>query len=313
MGLFKLLMFCSAMFITIFMPANAAEGIAKQSGKVLLNGVEHCYLKLGQGKPIVVLHGGPGMFHDYFLPHFEPLAQDFQLIFYDQRGNGCSPAKLTADNFTVEQLVDDLEAFRRFLGLPKMTLLGHSWGGLLAMHYAIAHPDKLDKMILSNPAAADSKHHQQMLVVKNSRYTPQVIAEIEQIMQSGAIQKGDGVAFKRLVMLAEGVNAHQPENIEQLLGKMKYSAQRMQNALLISQLKTPFFANYDLHLQLAKVNVQTLVIHGDSDAIPLASDEAIVKSLPNAGLVRFAKSGHYPYAEQPKRFRSVVKAFINMY
>lgn len=87
----------------------------------------------GVGEAIVVLHGGPGVPHDYFLPHLESLSDHHRVIFFDQRGTGRSSADIDPATITMENFIADLEALRVSYGLETMHLLGHSWGGLLAM------------------------------------------------------------------------------------------------------------------------------------------------------------------------------------
>ncbi len=88
------------------------------TGYKLVNGVNHFYRIMGQGEPFVMLHGGPGMYHDELVPFFEEFADNRQLIFYDQRGNGKSlMASIDESNFNVDCMVADLEGLRRAFGL----------------------------------------------------------------------------------------------------------------------------------------------------------------------------------------------------
>src|ERR1700729_4206308 len=94
------------------------------------------YMTIGKGAPLVILHGGPGASHDYFLPYLLPLARHHQLVFIDERGSGRSEKLEDASKYTVENMVEDVEAVRRGLNLGKISLLGHSYGGGLAKAYA---------------------------------------------------------------------------------------------------------------------------------------------------------------------------------
>jgi proline iminopeptidase len=103
----------------------------------------------GTGTPIIVVHGGPGLDHAYFLPQMLELAKDHQLIFYDQRGSGKSlETELSPELMNVNQFIQDLEDLRKDLGLNSFVLLGHSWGGELAMHYAVTYPESISALIL---------------------------------------------------------------------------------------------------------------------------------------------------------------------
>jgi hypothetical protein len=90
-------------------PVISPDPIASE-GYVMVNGVSHFFRSTGYGEPFIVLHGGPGMWHDELLPFFDDLARDHQVVFYDQRGNGKSlMPEITNENFTVDWLVSDLE------------------------------------------------------------------------------------------------------------------------------------------------------------------------------------------------------------
>jgi proline iminopeptidase len=118
-------------------------------GSFVSVGLEMHYRTAGSGAPIVFLSGGPGLEVDYILPAAEGLPTSYERIFLEQRGTGRSrPAKLSAENLSLKLVVDDLEALRIHLKQDRLLLLGHSWGGMLAMAYAAAYPDRVDRLIL---------------------------------------------------------------------------------------------------------------------------------------------------------------------
>ena len=109
--------------------------------------------EVGDGDPtIVVVHGGPDFDHGYMLPEMDALAASFRLVYYDQRGRGRSTLACKPDSVTIQSEVDDLDAIRSQLGLDQIVVLGHSWGGLLAMEYAIRHRDRVSHLVLVNTA-----------------------------------------------------------------------------------------------------------------------------------------------------------------
>jgi len=116
-----------------------------------LNGVRIYTRRVGDGPPVVVLHGGPGAHHDYLLPQYDRLARGRTLLYYDQRGGGRSPVPRDTPVGWREH-VADLEALRDHWGLERVALLGYSWGGLLALLYALAHPTRIDRLALVSAA-----------------------------------------------------------------------------------------------------------------------------------------------------------------
>ncbi|HEX6644156.1 MAG TPA: alpha/beta fold hydrolase, partial [Gemmatimonadales bacterium] len=111
-----------------------------------VRGVQLFERRAGEGPEAVVLHGGPGAHHDYLLPNFDALATGRTLVYYDQRGGGRSPVERTVPVGWKEQ-VADLEALREVWGLERMPLVGYSWGGLLALLYAIHHPARVERLV----------------------------------------------------------------------------------------------------------------------------------------------------------------------
>ncbi len=98
----------------------------------------------------MIVHGGPGASHDYFLPYLLPLARHNRLIFIDERGSGRSEKLDDPSGYTVENMVEDVEAVRQELGLGKISLLGHSYGGVLAQAYALKYQQNLTHLILAS-------------------------------------------------------------------------------------------------------------------------------------------------------------------
>src|SRR6266566_410321 len=119
---------------------------------VELNGVRLYTRRVGHGPPVVVLHGGPGAHHDYLLPQYDHLAEGGRtLLYYDQRGGGRSPVPRDVPVGWREHVVD-LEALRGHWELDRLTLIGYSWGGLLALLYALEHPDRIARLALVSSA-----------------------------------------------------------------------------------------------------------------------------------------------------------------
>ena len=128
-------------------PAEPAEGQVPGDGAALF------YRSVGSGPDVLVMiHGGPGMDMGYMVPDFAPLAEHHYLLFYDQRGGGRSEhLRDDPSLFTMAHHVADLEALRVRFGLARMTLVAHSFGPAVAAAYAIAHPDRVARMIFLGP------------------------------------------------------------------------------------------------------------------------------------------------------------------
>ena len=130
---------------------QAVEGFAK------INGTEIYFNRMGQGEPIIVVHGGPVLDHGDLMPFFGPLENNYELIYYDQRLSGRSSADVDSADITIDHFIDDIEELRTRLGLEDVHLMAHSWGGLLAMKYALKYPENLKSMILLNSMPANTE------------------------------------------------------------------------------------------------------------------------------------------------------------
>src|SRR4051812_35701580 len=115
--------------------------------QVQVEGTELHYVEQGQGRGLLVMHGGLGLSHGYFRPYLDPLAEQARLVYYDHRGHGRS-GRPPLETVTHEQLVQDAEALRRELGLGRMVLMGHSYGGTLALMYALKYQANLAGLTL---------------------------------------------------------------------------------------------------------------------------------------------------------------------
>src|SRR5512147_746434 len=114
---------------------------AAHQGYLSIENAEIFWRDIGQGQPIIVIHGGPDFDHTYLLPDMDRLSDSYRLIYYDQRGRGGSRGELRLEEISIEQTIADLEGLQDHLGLATVAILGHSWGGHVAMHYAIRRPD----------------------------------------------------------------------------------------------------------------------------------------------------------------------------
>src|ERR1700742_320168 len=132
-----LLSACASLAQTQRPAAGAVYPISE--GYVDAHGVMIYYAAIGRGAPLLIVHGGPGASHDYFLPYLLPLARHNRVIFIDERGSGKSEKLEDPSGYTVENMVEDVEAVRQGLKLGKINLLGHSFGGVLAQAYALKY------------------------------------------------------------------------------------------------------------------------------------------------------------------------------
>jgi proline iminopeptidase len=304
----KWLRFTTVILTVVLSHAALAHSI--RDGRISVDGVGIYYKIVGKGEPVFILHGGPGMFHDYFLPYLEPLAAKYRLVFSDQRGNGRSPMEITASTYTFPLLVRDIEELRKALGLKKIHLMGHSFGGYLAMRYAVGHSGSLKSLIL-----VDSAPPTLALFIKSqqnriSRYTPEEQQEIQAVMAAQLKSGGDAKGLNHMLRLTEKVSFHDPKRVDEILSHVKFTDTTAKNLISISRLQASLIADYDNLKNLDKIPVPTLVLHGESDFIPAESHRIIHEMVRGSRLVSLPECGHYPFAETPGPFLQKVSEFL---
>ena len=146
--------------------------------KADVNGTSLYYEVVGSGNPLLIMHGGLGFDHTYFRPWIDSLAEDSKLIFYDHRGNGRSDRSKPLDDVYHSTWADDANALREHLGIEKMVLMGHSYGGVLALHYALRYPETLSGLILATTYPAWN-YKDVVLEKARERGTPEQVSAIE--------------------------------------------------------------------------------------------------------------------------------------
>ena len=146
--------------------------------KADVNGTSLYYEVVGSGNPLLIMHGGLGFDHTYFRPWIDSLSEDSKLIFYDHRGNGRSDRSKPLDDVHHSTWADDANALREHLGIEKIVLMGHSYGGVLALHYALRYPDTLSGLILATTYPAWN-YKDVVLEKARERGTPEQVSAIE--------------------------------------------------------------------------------------------------------------------------------------
>ena len=255
---------------------------------------------LGEGAPLLLLHGGFGLDHTYFWPWLSPLPM--KLILPDLRGCGQSPRDgLEAADFAT--LSADLEELRTELGLERWTVLGHSFGSYVALDYAHRHPDRVQKLVLVGGAPAlDYPDVIGANLIK--RGTPEQAALLQKAM-SAPLESDDEFRRAWNVILPLYFHDFDPTVAARMDEKMRYSAPALFHGFrMLSQFSAlPW---------LSDLRMPALVAGGRYDWIapPAQGSQRLVRGLPHAELAIFEESGHFPFIEENERFLSVLTEFL---
>lgn len=274
---------------------------AERTAAHLVRGVTLFERRVGEGPPVIVLHGGPGADHGYLLPGFDTLALGRELVYYDQRGGGRSPVARDVPVGWREH-VADLEALRQLWALDRLIILGYSWGGLLAQLYATEHPDRLERLALVCPApswrAARDEFERRFA---ERSLAPELVAQRLALRESGLRERDPRAYERRLFELAVVPYFYDPARASDLtpfrvVGRTQQEVWRSLN-------------DYDLRPALRRLRLPALVLHGEDDPIPIEASRETAALL-GAEFHALDRCGHCPHVERLEDFRRLLDAFL---
>jgi proline iminopeptidase len=271
------------------------------------NGATFYYTMMGRGDTVVILHGGPGMDHSYFLPQMRELAKKHTLFFYDQRAAGRSSVNVDTSTMTAATFVEDLEGIRVALNLGKMNLFGHAWGGLLAMEYAIKYPQNVKTLILVNPVGPTSAMRIMRFQNLRSLLTKKDSLALIKLQNSEAFKRRDPQTMAQ----ADRIYFHTNFCNQKLVKNLTLEYQPTYRATdSLTQYLNRDLNSYDIRPQLKNIACPTLFFVGDYELMPTVATRAIRSGIPNIQSVYMKHCGHFPFIEQPKLFFKDVNDFL---
>jgi proline iminopeptidase len=272
---------------------------------------------IGRGPPVIVLHGGPDFDIAYLLPDLDRLKDTFRLVYYDQRGRGKSATGVRAEDVTLASDIEDLDTVRQYLKLDAPAVLGHSWGAVLALEYALRHPTRVSRLILMNPAPVSAPD----LAAFRKAYLDKLgtAMDSQRAIATGAAYKaGDPDAVVARYRIHFKPAFARTDAYESLMTAMKAAfisqgregilkARAVEDRLMADSWEIP---GYDLLPKLAQLRIPTLIITGDHDFIPTEISEHIAKAIPNAQLTVLKDCGHFTYLECAGDVRTALTSFF---
>ncbi|MGB2957780.1 MAG: alpha/beta hydrolase [Bacteroidota bacterium] len=273
---------------------------------ILLNGFYLWYCATGTetGKPpVIVLHDRPGSSARSYAQFFRYLENDHRVVYYDPRGSGNSEVKPALSHYTIAELVHELDAVRRTIaGAERVILIGHGFGGALAQHYAVAHPEAVDRLILLSPLPANGYR---------LKAVPSFFSELLDAVLKAGIPPSDPAEANVWIQ-----NYWQKTAAEQLRDPSKacllpepegsFGTSRAFITSLASETR-----NY--HVIMRRLNVKTLIVYGGIETEYSREEHqiAIHGALKHSTLVKLEESGHWSFLEQPERVERLITRFLS--
>ena len=301
--------------------ATSSAVLTIEEGFVDAGGVLIYYKALGAGTPLVVVHGGPGASHDYFLPYLLPLARTNRLVFIDERGSGRSQKLEDPSGYTVENMVEDVEAVRVVLGLGKINLLGHSYGGVLAQAYAFKYQENLSHLVLCSTFHS-TKQLNDVFDTMMANMTPELRARIEKMEQAGLF--GHGKDFEKNRYSADYMIAAWGEGYFPYLygrrpdpgfdpagmGAMSWDLYRTMWGSSGEFVVDGNLVSVEYADRLGSIHVPTLITVGDHDQVDPSISRDMQAKISGSTLVVLPESGHMTFVDQPAMFLKAVDDFV---
>ena len=294
-------------------------------------GIELAHFAVGDGRNVLVIHGGPGLPYLKPMSGLEPLTSEFRFHYYDQRGSGESTRPI--DRFESQNMyqnmktldqslglgaqIADIERIRQILGDDKLILIGHSWGGFLASLYAAEFPEHVEALILISPANTlvmpQPDAESDLFAAVRSRLPATEQAEFDAFMQeymnfNALFQKSEA----DLVAMNEQFGKYYLQVMdEDVLAKLP--PQGKPGGWMVWAGYVSMGQRHDYRAALGKVTAPVLVIHGADDLQSEAATHMYVDAFPNAEFAVIENAGHFSFEEQPVQFVSIVSSFLEGY
>ena len=295
-------------FVLFFSCEPSTENNERSSGLLAVNGTTLYHQNVGDGKPLLIIHGGPGLSHDYLVSGMQSLSNSLQLIMYDQRGSGRSALDVDPSSMTISSFVSDIDAIRQQFDIDRLNILAHSWGGLLAMHYAIAYPDKLENLVLVNSINANPSFDAESNRILADRLTEQDNAQRTSIFQTEAFQRRDPQSIETLMKIGFKHQFYDKTFLDSL--DLHITDSYSKSSELLQHLG-PELSNYDLHQNLSVLEIPTLLIYGSFDPLSNVAAHRLNETFQNSELVILPNCGHFPFIECNDAFTAEVLNFLH--
>lgn len=262
----------------------------------------------GEGKPILIINGGPGMNSDGFVTLAKTLSVNNQTIIYDQRGTGKSTlSKLNESTITMDLMIADMERLRKYLKIEKWAILGHSFGGMLASYYATLYPQHIETLILSASGGIDLDL---MSYISRNLRARLSKAEVDSLdYWNNKIAEGDTTYHAKLhrgLALAPAY-LFDRKNIPIIAERLTQSNMKI-NALVWSDLQK---IHFDCREKLQTSLIKVLIIQGKQDIIDERTAMKAKSAFQNSKLVMLDQCSHYGWLDVPLKYYSEINNFLH--
>jgi proline iminopeptidase len=292
---------------------HKAEERIMEDHTVTLNGVDLHYRTIGEGPVLFLVSPGWGVASNYLQRGFSSLATNHRLVFIDTRGSGLSGRPADPTRMGTVDMADDLEALRVHLGLPEISILGHSNSGAIALAYAQRYPERVNKLVLIESqvlglsAAADTQRIlQQRSADPRFKEAARVVSTFFTGQMNPAASDESLEAFIAQVL---PLYLRSPEKSLSLA--QEHLSGPISSYAFTAQFAADAAFPTDQTKCLGAIRARVLIMVGRHDYIcPVALSERLYEDIPESSIVIFEESGHMPWLEEPDEFFAELKRFL---
>jgi proline iminopeptidase len=296
------------LFTCFLMTVFHVVAVAQAEGYVQSANSKIYYRTFGSGKPLLIINGGPGMNSDGFIDLAKALSKINETIIYDQRGTGKSTLQLLdTSTITMKLMVEDIERLRAYLKIKKWTILGHSFGGMLASYYASLYPGNIESLILSSSGGTDLELLSYVSSRVNARLSSQEMDSLT--YWNKRINAGDTSYYARLhrgLALAPAY-VYNRKNIPAIAERLT-QGNSIINGLVWQDLQK---IKFDCKSKLSLFNKPVLIIQGKQDIIKSETALKEHQIFKTSKLVLLDNCVHYGWLDRPDEYFLQVEKFIN--
>ena len=260
---------------------------------------------VGRGRPLLLMHGGPGLDH-WSLTSFHRISNQVTLVFYDHRCNGRSEGA-PLGSMTWDNLTADAEALRRTLGFERWAVLGHSFGGHVALEYALRYPDSLSHLVLLDTAGEARWARENAARIVAGRGYGEAAATAVRRFFTGAIEPRDVIP----ALMRFGPAYYSRPSLVALARDLIGQRRMKMRPEAIIQAHRVLLDGWTVMDRLAEIHVPTLVMAGRDDFLfPPECQVELAAGIPDARLEIVERAGHNPQMERPAEVMRAVAGFL---
>jgi len=299
--------------------AQAAD-LSHPPGKfVTVMGKKIWYEIEGQGEPLLLIPGGGGGSHDYYHPYFSALSRSFRVVYYDGFGRGNSDRAKSPSEYSFARDVEEVEALRKALGLDRVHVLGHSYGGIVAQAYALKYPGAIRKLVLANTfvSGADYQESNDHINGEIRFQLPEIWSKVEKLRAQGYVSSSPQMQEAYLAHIATMQALfyfYDPANASKIVfndhtfnAEEYYAITGPDSDFQLG----PEMLRLSFGDGLARFPQPILIIIGRADGIvPPRLALKTARHARQAETVMMEKSGHFPFIEETSRTMEVIEAFL---